>query len=486
MTINLLPFLCEAFSTNRRIYKLIDEVYKLDKIKFYNSAKENEWYIHPISQEGSLEQEEYFKKTLGIILNSEGYEKYIDNIIKKGWHYAYNYSKNNDVIIVEKFLKGLIKKHGGLDNITDDEMNSNIIALIILSKEKIDESSEAFMNYIQSLDLRLKHYKSDCELRVNYNNISTEDLKKIRELKNELFLKFGNFKIMNSHINNKELQKYTSMVDCLFDYENTSLISICDNIKFTDKDIEEILYLWIMGGYDKTKNLEDAAKFLVDMTRIKNFCKAYRNAKEYHFKHNQETMYIELDIAEQTARETKVKLEIEKRKCKELNNKIEDINSKKDEDLIEKLNKLEKENRNLKNDLQENFKNKSELNSLREFIFNLDNKVEDISEPLTTKDMEKINSINAVMVGGTLIWQKRMKVLLPNFKFIAPEALNFDITVLDSVDYIFIYTNYLSHAMYYKIMANAKNKKIFFIKTTNEERVLFQIKNYLKPNKKEL
>lgn len=478
MIVNLLPFICEAFSVNRRVYKLIDDLYKKDTIKFYNSAKQSEWYIHPISKEGSLEQEEYFKKALGIFLNAEGYENDIDNILKKGWHYAYNYVKSNDFIITEKFLNSLIKKFNGLDNITDDEMNSNILALIFLGDEKVDKESEAFVHYMKSLEFRLVHYRGDCKERVNYNNISQNDFERIRNLKNQLSLQYGNFRIMNGHINNEELRKYISMVDCLFDYENVSLISMCDSIKFTDRDIEEILYLWIMGNYDKTKSLEDAAKFLISMTRLKNFSKAYMAAKKYHFEHNQENVYIELDIVQKENFELKTNISIEHRKVEELNQKVEKLKNEKDAALIEKIAQLEKENRKLQEQIHEEIDNKIEINSLREFIFNLDNIDNDVMAQ--DRNFEDLKSIKALIVGGTTKWQQRMKDLLPGFNFVAPDALNFDVSIIDKVDYVFIYTNYLGHAMYYKVVSNIKNKKVFFLKATNEERVLYQIKNSLK------
>lgn len=478
MEVNLLPFVCEAFSVNTKIYSLIDKLYKKDTIKFYNAAKQSEWYIHPIAMEGSLEQEEYFKKMLGILLNAEGYEDEIDNILKKGWHYAYNYIKNNDVIVIEKFLSALIKKYNGFENITDDEMNSNILAIIFLSDEKIDKGSKAFIDYMESLEFRLKHYNSDCMERVNFNNISQDDLKRVRSLKSQLVLSYGNFKIMNGRINSEELKKYTSMVDCLFDYEDISLISICDYIKFTDRDIEEILYLWVMGNYDITKPLEDAAKFLITMIRLKNFSKAYMAAKKYHFDHNQENIYIELDMVEQENRKLQTSLSIEKRKVDELTEKIDALKKEKNKALLERISELEKENKNLKAQLQEQSENKIELNSLREFIFDLDNNIDD-NIVLQDKDYEDLKSIKALIIGGTSKWQQRMKNLLPNFNFIAPDALNFDLSVLDNVDYIFIYINYLSHAMYYKVMSSVKSQKIFYIQSTNEELVLSQIKKYI-------
>ncbi|MBN3351912.1 hypothetical protein EXM90_12045 [Clostridium botulinum] len=75
-----------------------------------------------------------------------------------------------------------------------------------------------------------------------------------------------------------------------------------------------------------------------------------------------------------------------------------------------------------------------------------------------------------------------MKEYLPSCKFISPDMLNFDINILDNVDIVFIYTNYLNHAMYYKIIDIIREKKLrleYLKSNINMKIVLKQINNVL-------
>ena len=113
--LNLLGFLCEAFGQNEKIYKDIDLLYQKRKYEFYRLARENEWYNHPLITEGSLLHEEYAKKMLGIMLyqtdNSEDEDiaKEVDNLVKKGWSYAYTFLNFSEISLT-KFVQKYIKK----------------------------------------------------------------------------------------------------------------------------------------------------------------------------------------------------------------------------------------------------------------------------------------------------------------------------------------------------------------------------------------
>ena len=81
-------------------------------------------------------------------------------------------------------------------------------------------------------------------------------------------------------------------------------------------------------------------------------------------------------------------------------------------------------------------------------------------------------------MGGHSQWQNKMKEYLPNCRFISPDMLNFDINILSNVDIVFIYTNYLNHGMYYKVIDIIREReiKLEYLKSNiNMEIVLNQI-----------
>ena len=175
-----------------------------------------------------------------------------------------------------------------------------------------------------------------------------------------------------------------------------------------------------------------------------------------YFRNNKETMFVELEGMEKDLQRTKEKLESTQRGLSEAE-KIHGL--------------LEKENLRLKAELAEAQRNKAELNSLREFLFSLDQKEEYQAEEI---DFDELKKYKAIVIGGHERWQQRMKEYLPNFIFIHPDQLNFDIRLLDGIDIVFVYPNYLNHSMYYKLMGaiEGKNIKIIYINQQNEELVL--------------
>ncbi|CAG7841144.1 hypothetical protein CLOHAE12215_02568 [Clostridium haemolyticum] len=189
--LDLLPFMAEAFSVNPRIYKLIDKIYNTDKIRFIAKAKENKWYNSSISQEGSIEQEYYFKKSLGILLVARE-DRYITDevlkIITKGWRYAHTYVNQHNTLSLTHFIGSYIKKKHGIDNVTDDELNSNGLMLIFMSTiyegKTLDENDDMCKCIISTYFQRIEHMKDSS--RININNISKEQKKIIRDLELKL------------------------------------------------------------------------------------------------------------------------------------------------------------------------------------------------------------------------------------------------------------------------------------------------------------
>jgi len=115
---------------------------------------------------------------------------------------------------------------------------------------------------------------------------------------------------------------------------------------------------------------------------------------------------------------------------------------------------------------------------LREFLFSLDRQEEYQAEKV---EFEMLKNYKAVVIGGHEKWQQRMKEHLPNFIFIHTDQLNFDFKLLDGVDTVFIYPNYLNHAMYYRIMSAIEGKrvKIVYLNQQNDEITLKHIQKAL-------
>jgi len=469
--IDLFPFVVECLCQNKKIYKDIDRFYHKRKYEFYTVAKNHYLYNHQIATEKSFLQEKYFRKALGILSFTTSYKdiiEWLEKVIQKGWPKAYSYISCHKKISIDEFLDSLIKSPSKLKNLTDTEINSNIIMLLFLSMnngiEIIEDKNLKIL--LKVLNERKKLYSFRLgrkEYADEKNNIEN----KIKNIKNRI--EFKSFNDMSFRLSAR-----AESIGFIFDMEEFSFIDVIDDIKLKEKDFEEILTAYLLRyNYNmenpEKNNVRFIKDYVCDAIYIKYLVKAYKKAKKIYFENDEETAFIEMGLMQQKLR-----------KEEEMLNKKDEILKLKEKELSganKYIEKIEKENLELKKELETKDKNEQELNALREFIFNLDKQEEFQDNNII--DLDKLKKEKAVLIGGHEKWQSKMKEFLPNFIFISPDSLNYDTKVLDDINIIFICIKPLSHAMYYKTI-NAikhKDKKIVYINQQNENIVLKTIYN---------
>mgnify|MGYP007012348604 FL=1 len=454
--IDLLPFIVEALGGNKYIYKDIDNLYQTDKYRFYQAAKSHELYTHQIVSEGGLLQEEYCKKALGILLcaGDEAVSEGLLGIFYKGWTYAYLFVRNHSEIDLTNFLKNAVRKAGGIDKVSDEWLNSQMFMVFFLAATmgKTVVQNRGRMDLQEILEARWHHYV-DSPLRISIN---PENAEKIKQLKTALFGQFG--KITNYIEMYGRLTNRAETIAFLFDFENLSFPALIDNIKLTEKDIDEILISYIVRN--NSIDIKAASEYLCDAIYVKYMIKAYKETKQRYFENNKETLFVKLDGLEK-------ELKISSAESTAFENAFKQ--SEKEKSL------LQKEVERLNAELKKERRNRQELIGLREFLFSLDQKEEyREDEPF---DLEELKTIKAVVVGGHERWQTQMKELLPSFIFIHPDNKSFDLRLLHNIPVVFIYVNYLNHAIYYRTMKaiEGTETKIYYINQKNINIVLNDI-----------
>lgn len=469
-SLDLLPFVVEAMGGCKTIYDDIDKLYQTNRYKFYKYAKQHKFYTHPIITGGSLLQEEYCKKVLGIIICARKNEDWkllqkVDKLINKGYHWTYLYVKNHNKIDVQGFINAYRKKfHNYMDN-SNIPVDYHFIMLLFLAMNHGKEiiKDDAYNNMIMGYIKMLEHYEDSSAERISLEKLTPEDTGKINVLKNSIYKKYGvikkfdDLRVLDKRVASTGIPKF-EQCSLLFDFENISSISIFDNINFTEQDIDKILCLYVLSE-ENLSDTEKALTFLVNNMYILYLIKAYKQVKQMYFENNKETMYIELDGLESRLKAAETE-----------RNAITDSFNK----GLSEIESLHRENKRLKAELEKERKNKNELNALRDFIFTLDEREEysDVNIPL-----EDLKAYKAVIIGGHEKWQQKMKEYLPNFIFIQTDNLNFDVKLLESVKVVYVFTNYLNHAIYYRLMSAIENKdiKVVYLKNQNEELVLKDI-----------
>ena len=466
--INLSLFFAEALATNKKAYKAIDKLFYKNIDKYLKIMKLNKnWEEHKITSEGSLEQDYYFKKILSILEDEESFNEVLE-IAKNTYKIAYNYLNSKKRLVLSEFVMNLYKKQ----NLTDDEFNGNLTVIIILAINydyEIDTEDEVYNRFLFGLSERL--YRYEIPKRIEFEILDKE----YKAFVNKVFLNLrGNylksievmphlvpFDIVKSKYKRElnDLDKCIVPFEYVCDLEDISLISITDSVKISEKDIKNIITIFL--NFNRAENAEDVNykelyKFVVNCINFIALTREYKNSKKFFFKNINEELTANLE---------------------EKNNKLNSLESNnlalKEE--LEKLKKenelLNKQNNNLKNELNSLKKSKIELVELRNAIFNKENlELEEVQEV-------DLNKIKGIVFGGHPNWISKMQKEI-NWIFISIDAINFDTKLLNDVDYVFVNTNYVSHAMYYKIIENLnESNKLRYINSVNVDICLKEIKN---------
>lgn len=145
--------------------------------------------------------------------------------------------------------------------------------------------------------------------------------------------------------------------------------------------------------------------------------------------------------------------------------------------LRRKVHKLESDNSSLRTSMAENRKLEEELKDirkqleasnrelavLRNYVYNLtenDNPI--IDKPIESMK-EMIAGYRIVIVGGHSNWLSKMKKEFPNWIFVNPKASGTtDVSIVDKADYVYFFTDTISHSTYHQFMNVIRERKINF------------------------
>ncbi len=472
--INILPFLIEALSIKKSIRKDIDMLYESDKYEFYKKAKESEWYNNFIVKEGDIYREVYAKKALGIILCAINdinlFQKFL-RIVKKGWPRAFSYVEKQDNIDVEKYIASI---GTSINDMHIDIFNSELAVLYFLAinfnkKFVINEGLKVLEeNFLQ----RGKHYLGLEPTSYSFTKLDNNIKKHAADLRKQVYVKIGEISTYKKLFDNNVdiVRNEIDFISFLFDSEKLSMDALFFENDINKKDVIEILALHY--GIFKDMDVESAIKHFVSGTIIKCLLRAYKQVKTYFFEHNQETMFLEMERRDDEIAKLKSENNKLKNKISELSQTLADYKKSLENKYLQEIKMLNKTVEKLKMQLDEEHQKNKELNALREFMFSLDTK------KVYSDSAKEINlsSVKGLIVGGQETWQKELKKSVPNFSFINSE--NFDVRILDNIDIVFFFPNFLSHALYYKVIneVRKRNIKVGYISKLNKELALEEIK----------
>lgn len=492
--VNILIYLAEALSYKKKCYEDIDKVYNTNPYLFDTAFEESDYKNHPIAKQGTIIQDHYFKKMLGILLvhsvDSETvpYEK-IYKMVKSGYRYPVAYLEQRTTFDFSHFVGALLKKHKGLDNISEIDLNSNLLVALSLAIDSERTNDDLFKDPLYNTFAKML-YAREQKYSVKTKEFNKETRKLIEKHRLELINREniyiydvlstmkGRVDINKSGIvfdvnTVKKEERYYILVDYLFDRLFSGLdldIELIGNeYPLSNKEIDLLIHSYLLLYYEKDTDeeidLDDLEKYMYIAIPVLRLLKAYAAAKDYSLE--------KVDVA----------------KNKEINEltKKSTEKDKEIEALKRELEQLKSANRKLTDKLEKQREDNKELHSLREYMFDNSEETDEVAceDELSKKTIQELNTIKGVIVGGFTSWQKSVKELLPSWTFISTNNYHFDTKILKNADYVFVNTTYIGHALYYKVIQNLGDSPLAYLNNKNIDLVLSEINKCMKCRLKE-
>lgn len=467
---NKATLIAAAIGRNKKIHHMVDSL--MDSLPAIENPDQMKLlYNHLFISEGSLRAELYARKALRLLMVG----RLDSSIIETGWPHIKRFlnTHSSGPIDFKKFMNYFIKKSGGINKLSDDDLNDiailfifivNVLERDIINTEVIDNliierSKFAFRVNKFGSPIALKSFKDEEQFALKSS---------IKRIKNLVGFN-DNIKFYNGFDMNKDALGRTISYK-LFEIENLCHVSILNDLPFQEKDIEETLLSFVLSTSKKELDniLDNSSKdfslllrdYFITALNLKWMLRAYKQAKEDFF---------DLDPVERSINVKKAKEELNKATeeryiALQNSHKIEAENF----ELRRTIKKLEAE-------LSEKKKEQEELFGLRELFFSLvdeKNEFTEISEDDNQYEdnIHKLKALKAVFVGGHQNFTNKLKEILPDLYFINSE--NFDTSILEKIDVVFIYSGYCSHALYYKVVDNVNRKKIKYLNNINIKKVV--------------
>jgi len=468
----LLSNISVGLTTNNEMLQDIQKLYLQDKFKYYNAAKNSTCVNNIILTQGTLEQEINSRRTLGILLIAEidfNLRSKVIKILRKHYSIVYTSVKKHD-------KKSLSKKYLQMDEVSREiaaRLDSAVYFYfsIYRSPEMVDQG------FIRSIITEINNFQFTNPIVADISNeleIHKSEIQGIKALIKREYGKVNSFKdILNN--TNKDIEDSSNILKNLFIINKLDINYTFSNSPFIN--IDEILLAYIKSGNDIT-DYKIILHNLINGIFIKSLLNEYKSARSLYFQNNQETLLFNINSLEERVSF----LEAENKEIKHDLNSLYREKMLFDKTLIDEKNRLDKQHKDeiknlkglvndLEKQLQEEKKHKSELNALREYVFE---QTSDYTPKILDKTLTSyISDKKLIIIGGSKDWRRKFRDKYPEIRTLHGFNENFDISILAGVDFIFFYTGFMNHSTYYKAMnfIRANQIKFSYIGKTNMDLV---------------
>lgn len=460
-----------CIAKNNEMKKDIDKIYMSDKLKYYSAAKNSTCINHIILIQGTLEQEIYARRVLGVLLEAEidrSLRSKLIKLLRKHYPIIYNsVKKRNKEKLKNKYMK--------MDIITRNIEARFDAAIyfyfaIYTSPEVVDQGSIiSILNDIEDFEFRdIMNQNIEYEMD-KYKS----EIQEIKTLIKKSYGKTFNYKniIRNS---NEYIRNLGYFLEGIFNTNKLNINHIFSDYEFIN--IDKVLLSYVRAS--KNKNPDNIMFSIICGIFIQSLINEYRNTRNLYFKNNGEILIYELNMLEKN-------LSNIENENNQLKSRLEDLNNEKFlyyKNLNSELNKvsnvykieikkLENKIKNLEDKLNEEKNLRYELESLIEYELDLSDDYD--NNPLDKNLEDHIINKKIVIIGGDKDWRRKFRIKYPEVRTLNGFNENFDINILNNSDYIFFNTKYMNHSTFHKAMNFIKLNqcKFGYIGKTNLELV---------------
>lgn len=488
ISVDVLKEFIVYISRNKKSWKIIDELY----YKYYDECVSVEDGVketiknHNINLKSeTIESTCRINRLIALMILDE-YAQSKDNlitVIKTAFNKSYKYAISNTTIKLSSFLRRKINFKDSIDNIFAEHLAMLMTARIY--GKKIDEEDEGYISLMHTFYELNNINNGSLKTAFSYTNCNKSRKLVIDKLELIIRGKFykNSYGVEGLHdflevkgcFNNGSLQLskvkddiYCKMYSAI-DYADTIISKVnrealLNDIKIKSETVKDFInsYLVLDGYNDKDSiiniediNLEELSTYIAICVIQALYIESYDSTCKFFFENFNDTINVKYK-----------NLLSDSKEIKKTNLKLQDENERLKIEIEELKRKLDKSNK----EIEESKVNNKELFELRNYIFNNQEDIEDLEEE--NIDLDYLKDKKIVCFGGNKAWISNMSKEFDNWTFIPADAINFDTSILKDVDIVYIKATYISHSMYYKVIANMNSDtEIKFINNNNINRV---------------
>jgi hypothetical protein len=506
-SIMLNQFFIIALGGNSYLHPYIDASYRKYEGEYYEAYKASGLSENPLFSMYSTHNEEKIRQVAGMVAWAEHNNDFsrIEQLIKKGYKFVYQYVKRHDNIDFEHFMRTFSKRKKS-EMVKEVELvYQNIVLWYLCVREDRPFNTEnvawnsfqavlgttlneiKMQKIIFSKDMIVKHREEISRLYIKYNIPKNPRFTSLGELL-EYLISDTLKRIYENNPDCPSVQaeervfqaspaKYIGAIGGWFKTLNIHELDATEQIPMTRNDLDmvflEILYAQKYNHITE----EDQDLFFITCLYLKCLGSLYHDTKKLYLDHSKGDFYLELQSKENQLKDQEAKLTRQQQEwqcaVKKQQREIEGLTS----ELMEaqaKIRQLEQQIGSM-----EDYTN--EVHALRNFAYREEQSPTEKTPPLDTMK-EFIDSKRIVLFGGSTTWQQKLAEHLPTVQFVDVDELHRDISKIKRMDAVFINTSVFAHSFYKKIIKElgTSNTPLYYLSGhSNLEKTIAEIYNWL-------